>query len=878
MKELEKELDELNQKDAKIKASINATREEMTSEQRKLKTLEKNIKIDEAALAKKEGEMASMGGMFEKLKSDEETDRKAFEDAQKRLEAVNMGMAINEEGQATSYQDQLTTAKSKIAEATSTIKKSEMELKYSKQALAKKEKNVQLNDSAYLKDQDVIKNNEKELKNLENQLAKIKYREGEIEELQNERETLIKECRGLQQGMDRQGGGKFEFRYSDPTKNWDRTRVKGLIANNVSIKDQKYSRALSTIMGGNWRSVITDNDETGKLILERGRLEQRVTIIPLNKIHPRQVDRNKVAIAQKLVGKENAIPAIDLLEYSKEVEPAIQHVFGSTFVCKDLDTAKAVTFHNQIMTRSITLDGDEMAPDGSLAGGAAQPGAPIFDEISHVKNLQNQLNTKKRQCEEIMRKIESLQGVAAQFRTLKDKLETVELQLKTAQERIQQTAFQQDQNEIDELKNKIETLTKTIEECIATKASNEEKVKDLTAKLADSKGHRERELKTAEADLKKAKQKHEQSQKNWKKREQEYETLKLEIEELKKTIAEAKQQVEAMQAKIEELQKKIDEGGNSDGDLKKRIEELKTQIKEQKDTIATQNKELRTKAHRKDKLLKNNQELELEIKKKENEIVKVKADNTDGYNKIRALEEKYTWILEDRDHFGARNTRYDYSKEDPKEAGQKLAKLQENKEKLSRNINQEAMMLLEKEEEHYKKIMERRQKVEDDKRKILESIKNMDTKKVENLKKAWEEVNKNFGSIFSTLLPGAEAKLDPPDGVSFLKGLEVKVGFNGVWKESLTELSGGQRSLVALSLILAMLKYKPAPLYILDEVDAALDLSHTQNIGGMLKAHFKNSQFVIVSLKDGMFNNANVLFRTKFVDGVSGVVRTVNKN
>lgn len=71
---------------------------------------------------------------------------------------------------------------------------------------------------------------------------------------------------------------------------------------------------------------------------------------------------------------------------------------------------------------------------------------------------------------------------------------------------------------------------------------------------------------------------------------------------------------------------------------------------------------------------------------------------------------------------------------------------------------------------------------------------------------------------------------------------QVKVSFNNVWKESLAELSGGQRSLVALSLILAMLLYKPAPLYILDEVDAALDLSHTQNIGQMLKNHFKDSQ------------------------------------
>lgn len=126
-------------------------------------------------------------------------------------------------------------------------------------------------------------------------------------------------------------------------------------------------------------------------------------------------------------------------------------------------------------------------------------------------------------------------------------------------------------------------------------------------------------------------------------------------------------------------------------------------------------------------------------------------------------------------------------------------------------------------------------------------------------------------------------------------------------------------------------RFKPAPLYILDEVDAALDLNHTQNIGAMIKQHFPQSQFVVVSacaplepgsptvhalpsasaamsaplllwagwlsnegfskqprltdpcphpcpqvsLKEGMFNNANVIFRTKFVDGVSTVTRTV---
>ena len=102
-----------------------------------------------------------------------------------------------------------------------------------------------------------------------------------------------------------------------------------------------------------------------------------------------------------------------------------------------------------------------------------------------------------------------------------------------------------------------------------------------------------------------------------------------------------------------------------------------------------------------------------------------------------------------------------------------------------------------------------------------------------------------------------------------------QVAFGNVWKQSLLELSGGQRSLVALSLVLSLLRFKPAPVYILDEIDAALDLSHTQNIGMMIRTHFQQSQFLVVSLKEGMFNNANVLFRTKFVDGVSTITRTV---
>lgn len=67
-------------------------------------------------------------------------------------------------------------------------------------------------------------------------------------------------------------------------------------------------------------------------------------------------------------------------------------------------------------------------------------------------------------------------------------------------------------------------------------------------------------------------------------------------------------------------------------------------------------------------------------------------------------------------------------------------------------------------------------------------------------------------------------------------------------------------------------------MYILDEIDAALDLSHTQHIGQLFRTRFKGSQFIVVSLKEGLFTNANVLFRTRFRDGTSVVERTAQRS
>ncbi|KAG5187973.1 P-loop containing nucleoside triphosphate hydrolase protein, partial [Tribonema minus] len=275
----------------------------------------------------------------------------------------------------------------------------------------------------------------------------------------------------------------------------------------------------------------------------------------------------------------------------------------------------------------------------------------------------------------------------------------------------------------------------------------------------------------------------------------------------------------------------------------------------------------------------------LELKKAQHRLTKCGRDGDAAAKHVAAMLRKHPWIAAERAFFGRAGTDYDFAACDTDGAHRRLKALQASgaagggsrarQAALGKKINKKVMGMIEKAEAEYQELVHKKHVIEADKSKIHSVIAELDQKKNQALQTTWVKVNRDFGSIFSTLLPGTSAKLEPPEGGTALDGLEVKVAFGSVWKESLTELSGGQRSLLALSLILSLLLFKPAPMYILDEVDAALDLSHTQNIGAMLRTHFSHSQFVVVSLKEGMFNNANVIFTTKFVDGVSAVNRAV---
>ncbi|XP_056633840.1 structural maintenance of chromosomes protein 2 [Diorhabda sublineata] len=874
LKELEVKLKEKEKIEAKSNATVKSISDNIHTEEKKVDQLKKNLEEDGRILSNKQQELSKVQSLFETLKTNDTEDNAAFILSQKKFEAVSAGMEVNEDGEAQTLQDQFMKAKEDAMKAVTESKQASMQLTSCKNQLNQKRKELGSNSTDYDRDKALLEKKQKEVEALQANISKLNYSEEKMGELQSQRRILTQEIRNLKEKIDNFYVRKpyAKFSYSNPEPNFNRRSVKGVVCNLIKCGDTNACMALETAAGGKLFNVVVDTEATGKKLLKGGNLQLRTTFIPLNKIRASTLDSNTIQFAQKLVGAENCRPALSLIKYDRELQAAMEFVFSSVFICKDLNVAKQVAFHNKIKKKCVTLDGDVIDPSGILSGGAPVKGGSMLLQLWDIQKQEQILADKERELDRIIAEMQQLSNIQENYNALKQKLAISEQELNFVNQKLLHTTHHIQQEEIANLENQIETLQQKVATCKEIELKASQKAKELEMKMKDTKGYREKQLKEAEMEMKRMKQKAEKSRKEWKQREQEYETLNLEISELKTGLENTKTQVETTEKTIAELKAKLDEMSGDATEIKEEVKNLQNQVKKIKSTITENNKDIQKKTQQKEKLLALNDELKLKIKEHNHDLKKLE----DNCKNAKLKEQEYAKRIKGNNPNIQRAE--ELSAKEGNELEGRIKSYQEKKQKLSRIVNTKAQSMFEQEEKQYNDCRKKERIVEQDKKKILDTLKDMDKQKENSLKLAYEQVSKDFGSIFSTLLPGANARLVAPMGKTILEGLEVKVSLGGVWKESLTELSGGQRSLAALSLILAMLLFKPAPLYILDEVDAALDLSHTQNIGNMLKSHFKKSQFIIVSLKDGMFNNANVLFRTKFVDGVSMITRTVNYN
>ncbi|XP_016912074.1 structural maintenance of chromosomes protein 2 [Apis cerana] len=873
---LDNELKEAEKKQCKLTAEFNSNEENIKAAKKTIEQLKINITDDENIFVAKQKEYAKVEDLFKMLKETDEQDCKAVLFAQEKYQKISSGLLESQDGENATLEQQLINTKQSLSEAQTQRKQCEMTLNHNREQLKRKKIELKNTGDEYKKYTKDLENKEKEVKNLENELKKLNYKDGYVEELKEQRCKLRNEILTLEEEIDHFESKypQIRFEYQKPDSNFNHNSVKGVVCKLITVKDKNAAYALDIAAGGKLYNIVVDTEMTSKKILQHGQLQKRVTIIPLNKVGGRSMDNQLIHLAQKIGGIENVRPALSLIDFPEETRSAMTWIFGQIFICKDIEIAKKIAFHDNIMKKCVTLEGDVVDPAGILSGGAPLKTGSVLLKLDELKDIQNKLNTKQETLQNIETTLMNVNNIAEKYTSLKQTFDLRNYEISMVKQKLEQTEYYKIKEEIDSLEKSIEQLLETI--IVVEKNEKESTIhaQELEHQLKDVTNIREKQLKNAKSELEKLKTKAENSRKEWQKREQEADMLELEIKELQKSIEVGKEQLITSKEKLNILQEKASVLEQELNEVKVNVKCIQSAIKIQKDNINKQNAYLQKLMTRKEDIIKQNKETELDIKKLNHEINSIKNIVKNCKENVSELTQKYEWIEQDKIYFGKTGGIYDFNVNKPKEMEQKVQQLQSMREKLSRTINTRAISLLDKEEEQFNEMMKKKKIVENDKTKILETIKHLDEKKRETLLKAWEQVNKDFGSIFSSLLPGADAKLQPCENQTVTEGLEIKIAFSGIWKESLGELSGGQRSLVALSLILAMLLFKPAPLYILDEVDAALDLSHTENIGIMLKKHFKHSQFIVVSLKDGMFNNANVVFTTRFVDGMSTVSRS----
>jgi structural maintenance of chromosome 2 len=501
--------------------------------------------------------------------------------------------------------------------------------------------------------------------------------------------------------------------------------------------------------------------------------------------------------------------AVDLLKFDSRVRKAIDFVFGNFFVFESRERARGTCFEFHVMC--VTLDGTLYDPKGTLTGGRSNFKMDVV---------------RRRDIEELEARISLLERNERQFALLRDEYETL------CRNRCAHTRRKQMADQMASIEARIQALS------------------DLCGKKVDVRG----ELKEVRRMIVEASRE-----------QKEIDVLVQKRRRLEQNIREAEELIRANERRAKECEEKILCYKTTLGEYElmsrtKRMSEKEAEGLEprQKYLIKTTSK-LQSRISKEGADLGKKMELLLELEPQQ----AFSAAVPEGLDAVASALKVDRRILS----LGGGGV----SDAEEQAFRRELAAVEEEIDRCQ-NVKKTTMDpanfdLLEKNELMVADLKEKIEKLVCDKAAITESISRFNDLGMKENAKALKHINEKLGKFLQYFVPNADARIEEIGGEHELK---VKIGN---WKDSLSELSGGQRSLVALCLIFSMLTYRPAPFYIFDEIDSALDLSYTQGIGEIIQREFSSAQFIVVSLKNGMFDNANSVFKVFVQEGKSRVCR-----
>ncbi|MBU0470367.1 MAG: chromosome segregation protein SMC [Nanoarchaeota archaeon] len=637
--------------------------------------------------------------------------------------------------------------------------------------------------------------------------------------------------------------------------------VYGTIAELGQTK-REYALALETCAGGKMQNIVVDEDKTAAECIKYLKSNKlgSASFIPLNKIKYQDISGDD----QKMLKNKGVHDfALNLISFKSQYKKAFSYVFGKTLVVDTIDTARQIGIGK---IKMATLDGSIAEASGVMKGGF----------ITKKSSLGFQEKDSMEELEKLDKEIAEIQSVFANVEMKRDanmeeisSLRNKKAELEGEIIKLEKT-LHLDTDDLDasgEVKKELKTRLKDVESELSNVQRDISRINQELANLKSKKNM----LRSEVSQLRNPRLLAQLSAFEESRQKSREELLHLQ-NELKNITIQMEQMIGPEREKFKEIFKQHDK---EEQQFLVEIKELEKKVKKKETELSEKEKESKEFYSKYKELFNQREKLSSEINKSENEVESLREKVRESEREVNLISLKNAEVKARLAGLYEEFNRYKdveiFKDKNKEELQQAINKFEVMLAQMSA-VNMKALEIYEVVEREFNKLMGKKTSLETEKVEIMTLMNEIESKKKEHFMKTFNQANENFQKIFGNLFKKGKAylQLENPENI-FEGGLSIKVKFTGNRFMDIKSLSGGEKTLTALSFIFAIQEYQPASFYVLDEIDAALDKHNSEILSKLIRNYADRAQYIIISHNDSLISEADTLFGVSMKDGVSKV-------
>lgn len=718
------------------------------------------------------------------------------------------------------------------------------------------------------KDLDTLKQKRQEFKSSTLELNKRLNDDSSITaQLANARSRLLKAKEELARLSAKQSGMKDNARDIAIQKILElKKKLKGIYGtiSDLGQVSSEYAVALEVAAGSRVKSIVVESDKIAAECIKYLKTNKfgSASFLPLNKIKSAKPNPEITKILNESGVKGRAI---DLVKFDAKYKSAFSYVFGNTVVVSDIDTARKIGVGR---VRMVTLDGDLTEMSGAMHGGYRKKAAGQAFQEKEIAAKIEEFEKEELDLEAVVSNLESRkndnEAEITRLRHLKAELEAEIIKLEKSLH-LEDSDLDITKNQKKELESKVTEMDKELRELNTgiTKANMElANVKSGKQALRDRINALKNPALLAELN-----------------------TFEQKKGELKEEIMQVKADMKNIDVQISTILEP--EEGNTRRILKQHEKEeldFRNEIKKLEALIKNNEKELKEKESTQKEfyskfkgLFKKRDAVNDEVNKLENKIYKKESDRRDEEQKRNVISLDNAKITAELEGVREEYKEYEgvqiYKDKDFEQIKKEIWEFEKMVKDMGA-VNMKALEIYDAVEKEYNEVVEKKAKLVKERHDVLLMMNEIETKKKDLFMETYDQINKNFQNKFSLLSTKGEAtmELEEPETV-FEGGLNIKVKLTGKKFLDIRSLSGGEKTMTALAFLFAVQDHEPAPFYVLDEVDAALDKRNSEKLAQLVRQYVSKAQYVIISHNDNVISEADNLYGVSMNEhGISKVV------